>query len=42
MTTYNIYNANGEYLGSIKAASTTILERIVKSVYGPDAKAVKS
>ena len=47
MTTYNIYNANGEKIGSIQAnaaadPNSPIFQRIVKSTYGSDAKAVKA
>lgn len=44
MTTYNIYNANGEYLGSIQTANpnSPIFDRIVKATYGADARAVKA
>lgn len=44
MTTFNIYNANGEYLGSVKAANpnSPMFNRIVKSSYGADAVAVKA
>ena len=42
MKTYIIVNSKGEQLGTIQAASTTLLNRIVRSVYGRDAKAVEA
>lgn len=41
MKTYNIYNAKGEYLGSIKATTESLLNHIIKSVYGEDARAIE-
>ncbi|MBQ1546487.1 MAG: hypothetical protein IIZ59_03020 [Clostridia bacterium] len=44
MTTYNIYNANGEYLGSVQTANpnSPTFNRIIKAACGNDAKAVKA
>ena len=44
MTTYNIYNANGEKIGSVQTANpnSPIFNRMVKATYGSDAKAVKA
>ncbi len=42
MKTYIIVNSKGEKLGTIQAASTTLLNRIVRSVYGRDAKAIEA
>jgi hypothetical protein len=44
MTTYHIYNANGEYLGSIKAVNpnSPTFNRIIKAAYGSDVKVVKA
>lgn len=44
MTTYNIYNANGDFLGSIQTANpdSPTFYRILKATYGADARAVKA
>lgn len=44
MTTYNIYTADGEFKGSIKAANpnTITFDRLIKAIGGKGAKAVKA